>query len=113
MGTLLTSTTLSWFASLLETHSPLLNNFEEFIKEIKDRLEDTYSAMITVNKIHTHLHQEDQPTSTYATNFCLIASNIPCDEQALMERFCSGLRSDVKDLLLSFPKDKKNTYRSY
>ena len=104
---------MSWFASLLETNSPLLNNFEEFIKEIKDRFEDTDNAMITVNKIHTQSHQEDQPTSTYATNFCLIASDIHWDEPDLMKQFCSNLRSDVKDLLLSFPKDKKNTYRSY
>jgi hypothetical protein len=35
VGTLLTGTTLLWFAPLLEANSPLLNNFEEFIKEFK------------------------------------------------------------------------------
>ena len=59
---------------------------------------------MTINKICT-LHQGDQPASTYAANFRLIASDIPWDEQALMEQFRSGLRSDVKDLLLTFPED--------
>ena len=44
----------------------------------------------------------------YATKFRLIASDIPWDEQALMEQFCSGLHGDVKDLLLTFPQDPKS-----
>ena len=44
----------------------------------------------------------------YETNFRLIASHIPWDEQALMEQFRSGLRNDVKDLLLTFPEDPKS-----
>ena len=35
VGTLLTDIVLAWFAPLLEKISPLLNNFEEFIKEFK------------------------------------------------------------------------------
>ena len=35
VGTLLSGTTLAWFAPLLEKESPLLNNFEEFISEFK------------------------------------------------------------------------------
>ena len=107
VGTLLTGTTLSWFAPLLEANSPLLNNFEEFIKEFKACFGDTDSVRTTINKIRT-LRQGDQPTSTYAANFCLIASDIPWDEQALMEQFCSGLHGDVKDLLLTFPEDPKS-----
>ena len=72
--------------TLLDTNSPLLNNFEEFIKEFKACFEDIDSATTTLNKIHT-LRQGDQPTSIYATNFHLIASYIPWDEQVLMEQF--------------------------
>jgi hypothetical protein len=43
-----------------------------------------------------------------AANFHLIASDIPWDEQALMEQFRSRLRGDIKDLLLTFPKDPKS-----
>jgi hypothetical protein len=107
VGTLLTGPTLSWFAPLLEANSPLLNNFEEFIKEFKACFGDTDSVKTAINKIRT-LRQGDQPTLTYAANFRLIASDIPWDEQALMEQFRSGLREDVKDLLLTFPEDPKS-----
>ena len=35
LGTLLSGTTLAWFAPLLEKDTPLLNNFEDFISEFK------------------------------------------------------------------------------
>ena len=107
VGSLLSGIALSWFAPLLETNSPLLHNFEEFVKEFKACFGDTDGARTTINKIRT-LRQGDQPASTYAANFRLIASDIPWDEQALMEQFRSGLRSDVKDLLLTFPEDPKS-----
>ena len=105
--TLLTGIALSLFAPLPETNSPLLNNFEEFIKEFKACAGDTDGARTTINKIRT-LHQGNQPTSAYTTNFRLITSDIPWDEQALMEKFCSNLRSDVKDLLLTFLEDPES-----
>ena len=107
VGTLLTSIALSWFSLLLETNSPLLNNFKEFIKECKACFRDTDGARTAINNTRT-LRQGDQPASTYAANFRLIASDIPWDEQALMEQFHSSLRSDVKDLLLIFPEDPKS-----
>ena len=61
VGTLLTGTTLSWFTPLLEANSPLLNNFEEFIKEFKACFGDTDSVGMAINKIRT-LRQGDQPT---------------------------------------------------
>jgi hypothetical protein len=76
VGTLLTGTTLSWFAPLLEANSPLLNNFEEFIKEFKACFGDTNSVRTTINKIRT-VRQGDQQASTYATNFRFITSDIP------------------------------------
>ena len=104
VGTLLTGIALLWFAPLLETNSLLLHNFEEFVKEFKACFGDTEGARTTINKIRT-LRQGDQPTSTYATNFWLIASDISWDEQALIEQFHFGLLSDVNDLLLTFPED--------
>ena len=99
VGSLLSGIASSWFAPLLETNS-LLHNFEEFVKEFKACFGDTDGARTAINKIRT-LRQDDQPASTYAANFRLIASDIPWDEQALMEQFRSGLRSDVKDFLPS------------
>ena len=51
VGTLLTGTTLAWFASLLEKESPLLNNLEEFIRELTTCFGDTDSVRMTINKI--------------------------------------------------------------
>jgi hypothetical protein len=107
VGTLLTGTALSWFAPFLETNSPLLKTFEEFIKQFKDFFGDTDSVRTTIHKIRT-LQQGDQPASTYAANFCLITSDIPWEEQALMKQFRWGLRGNVKDLLLTFPEDPKS-----
>ena len=44
----------------------------------------------------------------YATNFRLLACDIPWDEAALMDQFRQGLRNDVKDLLLTFHEDPES-----
>ena len=36
-------------------------------------------------------------TKAYAIDFSLLASNIPQDEEALIDQFCFGLDNDVKD----------------
>ena len=41
VGTLLSGTTLAWFAPLLEKKSPLLEHFEAFIKEFQASFGDT------------------------------------------------------------------------
>ena len=98
---------LSWFAPILEKQSPLLNNFEEFISEFKACFGDTDSIRTAINKIR-RLRQGDRPASAYAADFRLLPSDIPWDEQALMEQFRYGLRNDVKDLLLTFPEEPKS-----
>ena len=107
VGTLLSGSTLAWFAPLLEKESPLLNNFEEFLSEFKAFFGDTDNIRTTINKIR-RLRQGDRPASAYATDFCLLASNMPWDDQALMEQFRYGLRNDVKDLLLTFLEEPKS-----
>ena len=107
VGTLLSGSALSWFAPLLEKKSPLLDNFEAFIEEFKACFGDTDSVRTAINKIR-RLRQGDRPASAYAADFRLLASDIPWDEQALMEQFRYGLRNDVKDFLLTFPEDPKS-----
>ena len=107
VGTLLSGTALAWFAPLLEKNSPLLNNFEEFISEFKACFGDTDSIRTAINKIR-RLRQGERPASAYAADFRLLAADIPWDDQALMEQFRFGLRNDVKDLLLTFPKEPKS-----
>ena len=69
---------------------------------------DTDSVRTTINKIR-RLRQGDRPASAYAADFRLLATDIPWDDQALMEQFRYGLRNDVKDLLLTFPEEPKST----
>ena len=97
---------MSWFAPLLEQKSPLLEDFEAFIEEFKACFGDTDSVRTTMNKIR-RIRQGDHPTSAYAADFRLLVSDIPWDEQALMEQFRYDLRNDVTDLLLTFPEDPK------
>ena len=59
---------------------------------------------MTINKIR-RLRQGDSLTSVYAADFHLLATDIPWDDQALMEQFRYGLHNDVKDLLLTFPEE--------
>ena len=107
VGTLLTGTALSWFAPLLERHSPLLEDFEGFVNEFQANFGDTDSMRTAVNKIR-RLRQGDRPASAYAADFRLLACDIPWDEEALMDQFRQGLRNDVKDLLLTFHDDPKS-----
>ena len=76
VGTLLSGTTLAWFAPLLEKGSPLLSNFKEFISEFKACFGDYDSIRMTINRIR-RLHQGDHPASVYAMDFRLLATDIP------------------------------------
>ena len=105
--TLLTGTTLAWFAPLLEKKFPILDNFDEFIKEFQACFGDTDSMRTAINKIR-RLRQGDRPASAYAADFRLLACDIPWDEEALMDQFRHGFRNDVKDLLLTFHEDPKS-----
>ena len=76
VGTLLTGTTLAWFAPLLEKTCPILDNFVDFFKEFEVCFGDTSSVRTTINKIR-RLPQEDRTTSAYAADFRLLACDIP------------------------------------
>ena len=67
VGTLLSGTALAWFAPLLEKKSPLLNNFEEFIKEFQASFGDTDSIRTAINKLR-RLRQGDRPASVITLN---------------------------------------------
>ena len=107
VGTLLSGTALAWFAPLLEKESPFINNFEDFITEFKAIFGYTDSVRMAINKIQ-RLHQGDFPSSAYVADFRPLTTDIPWDDQALMEQFRYGLCNYVKDLLLTFPKEPKS-----
>ena len=51
VGTLLSGSTLAFFAPLLEKESPLLNNFQEFLSEFKVCFGDSNNIRTTIKKI--------------------------------------------------------------
>jgi hypothetical protein len=53
----------------------------------------------TINKIQ-RLSQGNRPASAYATNFHLLAYDMPWDEETIMNLFRYGLRNDGKDFLV-------------
>ena len=107
VGTLLTGMALAWFAPFLENKSPLLHDFDGFIREFQASFGDTDGVRTAINKLR-RLRQGDRPASAYAADFRLLTSDIPWDEEALMDQFRYGLRNDVKDLLLTFHEDPKS-----
>ena len=74
---------------------------EEFMSELKSCFGDTDSVRTAINKIR-RLRQGERPASAYAADFCLLANDIPWDDQALMEQFRFGLHNDV-----NFPRRAK------
>ena len=86
VGTLLSGTAFAWFTPLLEKDSPLLNNFEEFIScNFNACYGDTDNVRTAINKIRS-MCQGDRPASAYAMDFRLLTTDIPWDEQAMMEQ---------------------------
>src|SRR3984957_17607916 len=100
LGSLLSGPALAWFAPLLESESELLTNFEALIHEIEATFGDSIKMRTATNKIRS-LTQGSQPASVYTSEFRQIASDLDWGDSALVSQFNSGLKGDVKDLLLS------------
>ena len=102
VGTLLTGVAAAWFCPLFESNSPLLDNFELFVKELQHTFGEHDRTVTAANKIRA-LKQGSKPVSVYATEFRLLASELGWDDRALTDQFRWGLSDPVKDLLLTFP----------
>jgi len=73
IGTLLLSTTITWFTPFLECQFPLLNNFETFKKEFV--VFSTNSDNTTTNKLQA-FHQGTHLASMYVFEFKQLACDI-------------------------------------
>lgn len=102
VGTLLTGAAAAWFCPLFENDSPLLENFELFIKELNQTFGDYDRAIVSANKLRL-LRQGDNTASTYTTEFRLLASDLDWGENALIDQYRRGLNDAVKDLLITLP----------
>ncbi|CAG8679283.1 10016_t:CDS:2 [Cetraspora pellucida] len=100
LGSLLTGLALAWFTLLLKKQSPLLETFEDLVRELEATFGDSEKSRTAANRIRK-LVQGTRPASSYASEFRQIAGDLDWGEAALIDQFRSGLRSDVKDLLLS------------
>jgi hypothetical protein len=52
VGTLLTGTAATWFVPILETSSPLLQDFNAFMAEFEAMFGDSDKARTSANKLH-------------------------------------------------------------
>ena len=99
--TLLSGPAQSWFAPLLETSLPLLENFLSFLGVLEATFGDTDRRRTSLIKLNS-LHQGKCLECLYASEFRQLACGVQWGDQTLCDHFCPGLRSDVKNLLLNF-----------
>jgi len=100
VGTLLTGTAVAWFAPILETSSPLLQDFNAFMAEFEAVFGDSDKARTSANKLR-HLQQGTRSAIVYASEFRQLAYDVNWGEVALINQFRCGHRDDVQDLLLT------------
>jgi hypothetical protein len=98
--TLLTGTTVTWFVPILETSSPLLQDFDAFMAEFEAVFGDNDKARTLANKLR-RLQQGTRSATVYASEFRQFACDVNWGEAALIDQFCCGLRDNVQDLLLT------------
>jgi hypothetical protein len=100
VGTLLTGIVATWFAPILKTSSPLLQDFNAFMAEFEAVFGDSDKARTLVNKLR-RLQQGTRSAIVYASEFRQLACDVNWEEAALIDQFRCGLRDDVQDLLLT------------
>jgi hypothetical protein len=75
IGTLLTGTIVAWFAPILETSSPLLQDFNAFMAEFKTVFRDSDKARTLANKLR-HLQQGTRSAIVYTSEFRQFAYDV-------------------------------------
>jgi len=100
VGTLLTGTAAAWFAPILETSSPLLQDFNAFMAEFETVFGDSDKARTSANKLR-RLQQGTRLAIVYASEFRQLACDVNWGETALIDQFRCELHDDVQDLLLT------------
>jgi hypothetical protein len=99
IGTLFTGTGAAWFAPILETSSPLLQDFNAFMAKFETVFGDSDKARTSANKLR-RLQQGTRSAIVYTLKFKQLACDVNWGEAALIDQFRCGLRDDVQDLLL-------------
>jgi hypothetical protein len=100
VGTLLTGIVVAWFAPILETSSPLLQDFDAFMAEFEAVFGDSDKARTSANKLR-QLQQGTRSAIVYASEFRQLACDVNWGEATLIDQFRYGLCDNVQDLLLT------------
>ncbi len=100
IGSLLTKAAQSWFTPLVEKNSPLLDNYEEFLRQFEAIFGEHDRSRVAAQKIR-NMRQANRSAATYAADFQQIQSELDWGDGALIDQFRSGLSGEVKDLLLT------------
>jgi hypothetical protein len=100
VGTLLTGTTAAWFAPILETSSPLLQDFNAFMAEFEVVFGDSDKAKTLANKLRC-LQQGTRSAIIYTSEFMQLVCDVNWGEATLIDQLRCGLGDDVQDLLLT------------
>jgi len=75
VGTLLTGTAAAWFAPILETSSPFLQDFNAFMAEFEAVFGDSDKARTSANKLR-RLQQGTSSTIVYTSKFRQLACDV-------------------------------------
>ncbi len=84
IGTLLTGTAAAWFAPILETSSPLLQDFNAFMAKFEVVFGDSDKARTSANKLR-YLQQGTRSAIVYASEFRQLACDVNWGEVALID----------------------------
>jgi transposase InsO family protein len=100
VGSLLSGTALSWFTPLVESASPLLNDFNAFVRRLQETFGDTNRARLATFRIRD-LNQGSDTVATYIAKFRSVACDLDWGDSALLAHFVHGLNAEVRRLMLS------------
>ncbi|XP_038171596.1 retrotransposon Gag-like protein 3 [Arvicola amphibius] len=87
-----------WFQSLADTQSPLLEQFERFIRALQDTFDDPENMEVATQGL-PQLRQGESLVHRYATRFHLIAQELNLDESTFCIQFQEELASSIQNEL--------------
>lgn len=89
-----------------ERTTRVLGSYKEFRKALNQVFGETNERKIAADKLQK-LYQVRSVTE-YITNFQTITSSLDWDEEALEDKFMQGLKPQIQDALIYFPKEPDN-----
>ncbi|OMH82806.1 Retrotransposon-derived protein PEG10, partial [Zancudomyces culisetae] len=103
---LLSGNALLWASPFIEKNSPVLYNFEMFLKEFSRVFDDPQRTQ-TANDAVRALRQGPQSVAIYASEFRRLIMDLDWNESAYVSQFAEGLNDNILDALALFktPQD--------